>query len=189
MWVIFSRLIGLFLSGDFVFLEILILKLVINKKATFGIATAAEVEDRSKKRNNNSQNIDSPKPRSSFSCLDEGSEDVAILFLTESPGLNLISDQISCVGLNYLVNKSFRRVSTVSNINIIEVDIIGKSPKLEADSTDRHHFVWGGVVKIFWVGDLSWGPLSIVVRVVNHWSFPFTLIAMKSQFERGSVTL
>ena len=67
------------------------------QKATFGIATAAEVKDCSKERNNNSQNVDSPKPRSSFGCFDKGSKDVAVLFLTESPGLNLISDQISCV--------------------------------------------------------------------------------------------
>ena len=59
---------------------------------TFGIATAAEVKDRSKERNNNSQNVDSPKPRSSFGCFDKGSKDVAILFLAESPCLNLISD-------------------------------------------------------------------------------------------------
>lgn len=59
----------------------------IFKRVTFGLAAAAEVNDHSEERHNNGHNVDCPEPRSSFGCFDEGREDVAVLFLSESPGL------------------------------------------------------------------------------------------------------
>ena len=68
-------------------------------------------------------------------------------------------------------------VHVVGDEDVVEVDVAGHGPQLDADGADRSHAREGvGVVVVLWVGDAARLPLALVRGVRDQGRVPLALV-------------